>query len=249
MIRTMTAEHALQGRSYVKSAGTGTAHWTTNFLGERSTQVKDEPQAMLIEMSANETIISHFHAVDQFQVFVAGSGTLARHSAQPLTLQYADHHTGYGPIIAGPQGLSYFVLRAKTDSGTVYLDRPGYREKLKPSKKRNRLSKPVTLSTEPVLLTRGPAALEPLLDEKDCTDGIGAFMLRVGPEHDVTGPDSRGTGGQFYLVVNGSLECAGKHYPAWSTIFVDPAQAPLAIRSGPKGVEAMIMNFASHLSE
>lgn len=246
MIQSMTAEQALQGRSYVKSAGTGISHWTTNFLSERSTVVKDQPQVMLIEMSPNENIVSHFHAVDQFQVFVAGSGTLGRHSAQPFTLQYVDHHTGYGPIIAGPQGLSYFVLRAKTDSGTVYLDRPGYREKLKPSKKRNRLSKPITLSTEPVLLSSETTVLEPLLDEKDCKDGMNASMLRVGPNRDVTGPDPANTGGQYYLILSGSLEWSGRSFPAWSTIFADPSEAPLKLRAGPRGVEALIMHFAPH---
>jgi len=246
MIRTMTAEQALKGRTYMKSGGTGIAHWTTNFMGERSTVVKDEPQVMLIEMSANENIVSHFHAVDQFQIFVAGSGSLGRHAAQPYTLQYVDHHTGYGPIIAGPQGLSYFVLRAKTDSGTVYLDRPGYREKLQPSKKRNRLSKPMGLSTDPVLLSSGAAVLEPLLEEKDCQDGMGAWMVRMGPDQDLTGPDPAASSGQYYLVLNGSLEWNGQLLPEWSTIFIEPAEAPLKLKSGAAGAEAMIMNFAPH---
>lgn len=246
MIQAMTAAQALQGRHIIKSRGTGEEHWRTDFLGLRSDgQPRNEPQAFLIEMSPNETIVPHFHEVDQFQVFVAGGGGLGRNNeiAHPIAVHYADHHTGYGPINAGPQGFSYFTLRAKTDPGAVYLHQPGYREKLKPSKQRHRLAHDITLSTEPVLLSRGAVALERLLEEADDADGLGAFMLRMGPGMKTAGPDPRGTGGQYYLVVNGSLACNGASYPAWSTIFVDSAEAPLELHAGPKGLEALILRY------
>jgi hypothetical protein len=246
MVHAMTSAQALPGRRIIKSRGTGEEHWRTDFLGLRSDgQMKNEPQAFLIEMSPNETIVPHFHEVDQFQVFVAGGGGLGRNNevAHPIAVHYADHHTGYGPINAGPQGFSYFTLRAKTDSGAVYLHQPGYREKLKPSKKRHHLA-PVTLSTEPVLLNRSSVALEPLIEgQQKETDGLGAFMLRLGPNMRTAGPDPRGTGGQYYLVANGSLECNGKSYPAWSTVFIDPAEAPLEVRAGPQGLEALILQY------
>ena len=238
---------ARQGRRIIKSRGTGEEHWRTDFLGLRSDgQPRNEPQAFLIEMSPNETIVPHFHEVDQFQVFVAGGGGLGRNNevAHPIAVHYADHHTGYGPINAGPQGFSYFTLRAKTDPGAVYLHQPGYREKLKPSKQRHYLA-PVTLSTEPVLLSRGGVALEPLPGNQDQeADGLGAFMLRMGPDMQTTGPDPRRTGGQYYLVANGSLDRNGRSYPAWSTIFVDPAETPLEIHAGSQGLEALILQYA-----
>jgi hypothetical protein len=243
MIHTMTSAQALQGRRIVKSAGTGVEHWTTDFFGARSREIRHEPQSMLIEMSAEETIVSHFHAVDQFQVFVAGGGSLARHATNGVIAQYVDHHTGYGPIVAGPQGLSYFVLRAKTDSGAVYLDKPGYRDQLKPSKKRNRITEAITLSTEPVLLSRRDVVLEALLKKEDCADGLGIFVLRMGRDMIATGPDPAGTQGQYYLVLNGSLECKGQNCPAWSTVFVDGNEPPVALRSGAQGVEALVMQF------
>lgn len=57
---------------------------------------------------------------------MTGGGGLGRNNdvMHPLAAHYADHHTGYGPINAGPQGFSCFTLRAKTDSGAVYLHRP-----------------------------------------------------------------------------------------------------------------------------
>ncbi len=243
MIQSVTADVALKRRRTVNSLGTGTVHWSTDFLGVRSTEIIDEPQALLIEMNANETIVPHFHAVDQFQVFVAGSGTLGRADAAPITVQYVDHHTAYGPIVAGGHGLSYFALRRQIDSGPVYIDKPGYRDLLKPTPKRNRYTSPMGLSTEPVLSNRSEVVFEPLFDEKDGADGFAAFMLRMGPNMTTKGLDPKVARGLHYLVVNGSFELNGANYGPWSTIFVDPTEAAHELRSAAKGVEVVVMQF------
>jgi len=248
MVQAIAGETALKGRKMIKSGGTGEEHWRTDFLGKRADgEIKDhQPQAFLIEMSANEVIVPHFHEVDQFQVFVSGSGSLGRNQegAQPLSVHYADHHTGYGPIHAGPQGYSYFTLRARSDSGAVYLHNPGYREKLKPSRKRHGMAAGLTLSTEPVLMERKEVAVQKLMPDLDSTDGLGASLIRMGPGMTHTGPDPRATGGQYYLVVNGSLMLATGTYSAWSTVFVSAADAPLGLTAGPKGMEALLLQFA-----
>jgi hypothetical protein len=247
MVQAMAGEQALKGRRVVKSLGTGEEHWRTDFLGKRSDgEIKDhQPQAFLIEMKADEVIVPHFHEVDQFQVFVAGDGSLGRNNeaAQPLSVHYADHHTGYGPINAGPQGFSYFTLRAKSDSGAVYLHKPGYRERLKPSRKRHGIAPGLTLSTEPVLMERKEVTVEKLLPELDGTDGLAASLTRMGPGMTLAAPDPAGSGGQYCLVVNGSLELDGASYPSWSTLFVAAGDALLELRAGAKGLEALLLQF------
>lgn len=49
-------------------------------------------------MTPGEVLLPHFHAVDQFQIFIAGSGGIGRTHADvtPVLVHYADHHTGYG---------------------------------------------------------------------------------------------------------------------------------------------------------
>jgi hypothetical protein len=246
MIHAMAGAQAIRGRRVIKSNGTGEEHWRTDFLGARSDgEIRKKPQAFLIEMHADETIVPHFHAVDQFQVFVAGSGGLGRSNdaANPIAVHYADRYTGYGPILAGPQGYSYFTLRANSDSGAVYLHEPGYREKLKPSKKRHYMVHGLTLSTEPVLRNRREAALEALFEnQQQDVRGPAAWMLRLGPDMALRGPASRG-GGQYYLVANGSLECEGASYAAWSTLFLDPADDALDVRAGNGGLEALVLGF------
>ena len=75
------------------------------------------------------------------------------------------------------------------------------------------------------------------------TDGLGAFLLRMGPNRKTPGPDPRASGGQHYLVVNGSLDLDGKRYPAWSTVFVGAVEAPLLISAGPQGLEMLILQY------
>src|SRR4051812_24937703 len=116
MIHTISGAEALARRHVVKSPGTGIDHWGTEFFGPRSsTSAAPGPQATMSEMNAHETIVPHFHGTSQFQIFAAGSGRLGRDTVlQPLTLQYKDHHTAYGPVVAGPQGLTFMALRIKT---------------------------------------------------------------------------------------------------------------------------------------
>ncbi|MGN5477981.1 hypothetical protein ACTMU2_16500 [Cupriavidus basilensis] len=100
------------------------------------------------ELDANETIVPHFHGVTMFQLFVAGSGTIGNRGQvlQPLTVQFKDHHTAYGPIVSGPQGLSFVAMRMYTgNSEPIYLDKPGYRERLEQSKRRHLTSEPRSL--------------------------------------------------------------------------------------------------------
>src|SRR5689334_4187370 len=193
MVQAIASEVALKARRAVKSKGTGEEHWRTDFLGKQGdgTVHELEPQAFLIEMSANEVIVPHFHAVDQFQIFTSGSGSIGRgkDAYQPLAVHYADHHTGYGPINAGPHGYSYFTLRAKSDAGAVYLHNPGYREKLKPSKKRHGVAAGITLSTEPVLMDRKDVSVEPHMQALSTGDGLGVSLIRMGPGTTYAGPD------------------------------------------------------------
>ena len=248
MVQAIAGEVALKGRRVIKSRGTGEEHWRTDFLGKPGDGAihEHQPQAFLIEMSANEVIVPHFHEVDQFQIFVSGSGSIGRskEAGIPLLVHYADHHTGYGPINAGPQGYSYFTLRAKSDPGATYLHNPGYREKLKPSAKRHGVAAGITLSTEPVLIDRKDVAVEPLMQELATGDGLGAALIRMGPGTSYAGPDPSGTGGQYYLVLNGSVEVDAGSFGTWTPIFVPKTDKAVTLRAGAKGAEALLLSFA-----
>ena len=243
MVQAFNGEVAKQDRLTVKNKGTGRPQWRIDYMGMRTPHVEDRPHVFLVEMDSGGSIRPHFHQVDQFQIFVSGDGSFGRSAVPFIALHYADHHTAYGPIQAGPLGLSFFTIRAKCDPGSIYVDNPGYKELLKPTKKRYVLKDNIALSTEPVLQHRAEVAVENLLEGTDDSDGLGASMLRLGANMKTAAPDPSATAGQFYLVVNGSLLLDGTGYPVWSIVHVTPADAPLEVRAGPQGLEIIVFSF------
>lgn len=247
MIYTKNGTEALAARDVVISPGTGIKHWGTVFFGPRTSHGDAPgPQATMSDMNAHETIVPHFHGTTQFQLFVAGSGTIGARKTPiaPLTVQYKDHHTAYGPVIAGAQGLSFMALRIKTgNSAPVYLDKPGYREQLRPSKRRNLLSSPVAFSIAPVLEHRTEVAWEPLFQAEAIGDGMAAYVVRLGAGMTTPGPDPRRAGGYYVFVGNGTLASNGAELPLWSMVVVEPNEDGFKIRAGRAGLEALVLQF------
>ena len=246
MIHAQSGARVLENLQSVISPGTGIQHWGSSYFGPRySTHaVSSAPQALLTEMSANETILPHFHGITQFQIFPAGSGKMAKTDVQPLMLQYKDHHTAYGPVIAGQHGLTFIALRNRLgDSAPVYLSKPGYKEKLKPSKRRNWMSQHIELSTPPVLKFRSDVAWEPVFEPEKIADAMSAHLLRLGAGMCTTGPEPSKTGGYYVFVANGSIVIEAQALPHWSMVFVEPTECALEIKAGTAGLEALVMQF------
>jgi hypothetical protein len=243
MIVAVSGEAAGKGRRTGKSSN-GQRRWYVDYIGTLVDKVVDRPQSHYTEMDANGVIVPHFHRVNQFQIMVSGSGSIGRNALPLIGLHYADKFTAYGPINAGPCGLGLFTIRAQSDPGAIYLHQPDYREHLKPSKKRYLLADNIALSTANVLENRGDVALDSVLErDADISDGLGALMLRMGARMQVTGPDPRLTGGQYYLVLNGSLDYNGDSYAPWSLIFAGHDDAPLKVCAGSHGLEALVLNL------
>ncbi|UUZ77247.1 hypothetical protein LP414_08105 [Polaromonas sp. P1(28)-13] len=178
-----------------------------------------------------------------FQLFIAGYGTIGAKAQvlKPLTVQFKDHHTAYGPIVAGPQGISFVALRMKTaNSKPTYLDKPGYRDELKQSKRRNLTSAPVNFSIEPVMADKKEAEWETLLKDED---GMHAQLVRLGSGMSVKGPDPKAAGGYYVFVGNGSLVHSGENLPLWSMVVVENNESEFVIQAGAKGVEALVLQY------
>jgi len=245
MIYTRNGAEALAKRVDVISPGTGIRHWGTVFFGPRSSSGPGPgPQATMSELTPNESVMPHFHGVSMFQLFIDGSGTVGNRGQQlnPLTVQFKDHHTAYGPIVAGPQGLAFVALRIFTgNSEPVYLDKPGYRDRLKPSKRRNVSSEPIVFSVEPVMQHREAPVWETLLE--DPQDGMHAQVVRIGAGQGVPGPDPHLAGGYYVFVGAGSLVHDGQELPKWSMVAVENNEAGYLIQAGSKGVEALVLQY------
>lgn len=245
MIHAVSSTEALPRRKLMKSPGNGAERWRTEYFGEVGTgRLLPGPQAFLIDMRENDEILPHFHEVDQFQVFVAGNGSIGRQAQglPPITVHYADRYTGYGPIQSGPCGSAYFTLRARTDPGPVYLHQPGYRERLKPSAKRH-FSEQAQLSTPAVMQARAGVMTERLAGADD-DSAPGALMIRAGAGAVIDPPRAvHGAGGCFYLVLQGAVRHEATSYPAWSVIFAGPEDAPIRFEAEASGAELIALHF------
>lgn len=217
--------------------------WKVNLFGQNSDVPAKDLQAFRIDMSANMQLDSHFHIVDQFQLFIAGSGTIGRDNTTVITAHYADHHTGYGPLIAGEQGMSYLTLRSKTDAGLVKLSTPNVREQLKPTKRRHRVSSQVVLSIPPVLAHLEQPIIETVMEEKEGDDGMTVKVIRLGTDMKITAPATQGTGGYFLVVMNGSIIFNNKEYEPWSLIWVSQEDTPPVIQADENGAEIAVTVF------
>lgn len=127
------------------------------------------------------------------------------------------------------------------DSQPVYLDRPGYREKLKPSKRRQLVSSPVGLSIEPVLKARQESVWEPLFNTHD--DGLAAHVVRLGANMSVDGPAPGAAAGYYVFVANGSLAHQDTELPLWSMVVVEPDKSGFELCAGDSGLEALVLEY------
>jgi len=218
------------------------ANGTDYFKGEYLQTPEDprlSPQAFLIEQAPNTTILSHFHRQNQFQVVVAGGGTIGRHELKPTTVHYAGAYTGYGPLIAGPEGLTYFTLRSVTENGANFL--PEARPELKAGPKRHFTSAPLENLNESLL--RQLAA--PQVDEiQPCEeDALAVIRYRVPPGARVTTLSPEGSAGQFLLVVGGELDHQGTPLKRWENLFISADEPAYTIAAGTAGAEVLLLQY------
>lgn len=198
-----------------------------------------EPQAFLVEQEPGAVVNPHFHYVDQFQVVVAGGGSLGRHPVAPISVHFAAACTGYGPIQPGDQGLSYFTLRASADeTGAQYL--PAARARMRPLPRRNVVVDAIRVSDAATLAERRESVAEAALDNDD---GLAVVILRIAPGQSLESPDPASGGGISLLVAGGSIERAGADYPAWSCLFVPSREGVVTLRAGAAGAEVLAMRY------
>lgn len=229
----------VNGREYTLKSYVGNAPTRGHY--EAGNEVNDNglPQAFLVEQPSNAITPAHFHEPNQFQVFVDGGGRIGAQPTTPLTVQYANGHTPYGPIVAGEHGVRYFTLRQSWDPGAKYL--PASRDLLKKGNQRTRLKGSIGVDDDAARKVRTDASSEVVFAPE--ADGLAAWVWRLPPGGRATLPSGDGAGGQYLLVVGGSLVADGVDLSRLSTVYVSAEEPAYEAVAGASGLDVLVLQF------
>ena len=244
-------------RRRLHSLGNGTGYWKTSYFdGEGGDTPPGEkpvidperlhPMALLVEQDPSSELQAHFHEADQFQVVVAGDGTIGREQVGQIALHYASAYTTYGPILAGAGGLSYFTLRNGFEFKAWHM--PESREHLSLARRRpprvgmGRFDFAEVMQAAPAAGSVRERAVMPM-----APDGLAAWLYVAGAGAMVAGHDPLLGRGQHWLVLSGSFADGPlQGGPKLSCGFLRPDEAALRARAGAEGVVALVMQYPLH---
>lgn len=193
------------------------------------------PQAFLAEMDAGARVGSHFHDVDQFQLFVRGRGRIGKDEWAPGSFHYADAFTPYGPITPEPGSeLAFFTLRHATSSG--YYGMPESRDRIPGKRGRNQVAHFQFAESQSGL----DGTVQELLSLPE--DGIRGDGMHLGPGSPLDDEPALGAG-QYLVVLAGSLMHAGRTLSPLSVIFADADEPVAGFTAGPEGAKVIRLRF------
>jgi len=211
--------------------------WRTGFI-EAAKEQADLPQAFMIESTPGRTLGTHFHEVDQFQVVVRGTGTLAKHQLAPYGIHFARAFTPYGAIKNGADGLAFMTLRAHRDPGRAQFI-PERRARL--DEIADRKPWQVTAMAE-FATSAGEGSLQEIPGMKD-ENGLSAWTLSLGPRAEKVLPAVAKSDGQYVVVLEGALRADGAEHKGLSVVFVRPDEPAFRLVAGEEGLKAVVLNF------
>ncbi len=209
---------------------------STIFFGSRNTP--DFPHARLAEQDPGRYTAPHFHTLDQFQIMVSGKGRFGRHEITPYGIHFTRAYTPYGPLMADPRdGMNFIVLRTRFDPGSH--DLPEAQDRLMQVPDRN----PWQITRQAIFPTlQSEALLHAVPDMRD-DRGLAAYSLSMRPDSTIRGPDPSNGNGQYVVALKGSVWHDDQELIAPALIFVWPHEDPYRIKSGPAGLQALVVNF------
>ena len=229
----------VHGRQYTIVEYVGAAPKRGHYVDGNEANDNGLPQGFLVHQPPNAITPAHFHEPNQFQVFVEGSGRMGAAPAKPLTVQYANGHTPYGPIVASDEGVSYFTLRQRWDPGAKYL--PEKRDLLRKGNQRTRLKGGISVGEDAERRARASVFEEVIIPRE--ADGLAAWMWRLGPGGSTVLPSPADTGGQYLIVASGTLLDAGRELDRLSTVLLSADEGAYAVHAGEDGLDLLVLQF------
>ena len=195
-------------------------------------------EVFMAETGPEDVIEPHFHRVNQFQIVVHGSGSIGKEPVQPAALFYTDGYTPYGPIVAGPEGLAFFTIRAKGEPNVYYM--PQSRKELV-RKAGRAIIREIDVAVAGEGALNQEVAREPLIEPQE--DGLAAFLVRARPGAPVAGAVAQDTAGQCHLLLGGSAIQEATEFGPLSCLFVPPGDAAPEVLAGAQGCQILVLQF------
>jgi hypothetical protein len=176
-----------------------------------------------------------------------GDGKLCRHEIGPLSIHYTNAWTGYGLIVAGDKGMSYYVMRPGFDVlGYQYLHVPESRNYLTRGGKRFLLAEKSVRKPKDELRKLAALQTERVIEvgAGDPDADMFSHVVSMGPDISFTGPDPRLGGGQVLLVLEGSMVYEGSELGLRGAVAVTNVEGPVTVLSGADGLQFLHLQYA-----
>lgn len=206
---------------------------------ESGTDAFLSPTVALIEQPPNSVLVPHFHRQNQFQLFVDGSGSIGPSALSPLTIHYAGAYTGYGPVVAGPEGIKYFTMRSVCETGLVPIS--DAREKMLRGPKRHAQYGPIDISSEAVLQALTDAQTEAVIPLAE--DGLGAEVIHLPGALKLLPQRLAASAGFFLVVLAGTLIYADGQLGALENVFVSADEVLPVFSAGKEGLQVLVLHL------
>jgi len=210
-------------------------------LGTSTPGAHPEPQAYVVEQAPGWVLRQHYHSAHQFHVVSESSGFIGRTAVAPVMVHYAFPETGYGPIAAGPEGLSYHTLRSCHDEQTRYL--PESRELMQSGlAKHHGMTAVVAPLSEPSLRS-SPLRVEELM--RATADGARVWRVCLPATAEFAADELPAQGPRYYFLMAGQLLMGDDALGARSVCFARD-EPNLMLRAGADGVDLLVLQFPAH---
>jgi len=194
------------------------------------------PTIFLVEQPPHCVAPAHFHRQNQFQLFIDGSGSIGRRPVAPLTVHYAGAYTGYGPLVAGPEGLKYFTIRPVHDAGMILVSE---REKMVRGPKRHEQAGPIAIAGAEHLRGLGAPLRHDAVPLAD--DGLGVTVMHLPSGEPLVPERTATTGHLFAIVLSGQLDVDSVGLGQWESVFVSDDETLPGMVAAPGGAQIVLL--------
>jgi len=218
----------------------GDTYWRSEWL-DGGRDPLHSPTVFLVEQSPGVSLRTHFHRNNQFQVVVRGDGRIGPHPLRAGAIHYAGAYSGYGPIVAGADGIAYFTIRAVHETGSLTMTE--HRDAMRHGPKRQLYGQPVTPLADETLALLADSACDTAIAAQP--DGVAARVHRLRPQDRLDGLIApSGSAGLFGLVLAGAVSVDGGGLTRWQSLYLAPGEPAPAVTAGPAGAQLACLTIA-----